>query len=73
MRGDDNPNTLISAAHLAVDLRELGEVQAARDLDQDTLNPSRRVLGENHPPCSAAPVAHGNTAPAGLNRVISGL
>jgi len=27
----------------------LGEVQAARDLDQDTLDRKRRVLGEDHP------------------------
>ena len=28
---------------------ELGEAQAARDLDQDTLDRRRRVLGEDHP------------------------
>ena len=27
----------------------LGEVQAARDLDQDTLARHRRVLGQDHP------------------------
>jgi Tetratricopeptide repeat len=31
------------------DLRELGEVQAARDLDQDTLDRRRRILGHDHP------------------------
>ena len=35
--GDDHPSTLNSATNLAIDLRQLGEVQAARDLDQDTL------------------------------------
>jgi hypothetical protein len=30
-------------------LRELGEIAAARDLDQDTLERRRRVLGEDHP------------------------
>jgi hypothetical protein len=30
-------------------LRELGEVRAARDLDQDTFDRRRRVLGEDHP------------------------
>jgi hypothetical protein len=30
-------------------LRELGELAAARDLDQDTLTRRRRVLGEDHP------------------------
>ena len=32
--GDDHPSTLSSANSLAVELRALGEVQAARDLDQ---------------------------------------
>jgi tetratricopeptide repeat protein len=47
--GDDHPATLFSANNLAVDLRTLGEVRAARDLDQDTLARRRRVLGEDHP------------------------
>ena len=34
---------------LATDLRELGEYQQARALDQDTLARRRRVLGEDHP------------------------
>ena len=38
-----------SAANLATSLRELGEVQAARDLDQDTLDRRRGVLGQDHP------------------------
>jgi len=33
---------------LADDLRALGQVQAARDLDQNTLD-RRRILGEDHP------------------------
>ena len=33
----------------AVGLRDLGEYQAARELDEDTLARSRRVLGEDHP------------------------
>ena len=40
---------MFSANNLAADLRDLGEVQAARDLDQDTLDRRRRVLGEDHP------------------------
>jgi Tetratricopeptide repeat len=47
--GDDHPDTLPSANNLADDLRRLGEVQAARDLDQDTLDRRRRVLGDDHP------------------------
>ena len=47
--GEDHPSTLASANNLAADLRALGEVQAARDLDQDTLGRRRRVLGEDHP------------------------
>lgn len=34
--GDDHPNTLTSAANLAADLKNLGEHQAARELDEDT-------------------------------------
>lgn len=49
MLGDDHPNTLNSANGLASDLRSLGEYQAARDLDQDTLARRRRVLGDDHP------------------------
>jgi len=49
LRGDDHPNALISATHLATDLNELGEVDAARDLHQDILARRRRVLGEDHP------------------------
>ena len=37
------------ATNLAASLRALGEVQAARDLDQDTLTRRRQVLGEDHP------------------------
>jgi Tetratricopeptide repeat len=40
---------LFSAHNLAADLRALGEVQAARDLAQDTLDRRRRTLGEDHP------------------------
>jgi len=47
--GDDHPHTLQSANSLAGDLRRLGEVQAALQLDQDTLNRNRRVLGDDHP------------------------
>jgi hypothetical protein len=51
---------LRSATILANDLRELGEVQAARDLDQDTLDRRRRVLGQDHPDtlASATNLAH---------------
>ena len=49
MLGEDHPNTLTYANQLAIDLRALGEVQAARDLDQDTLDRRRRMLGADHP------------------------
>jgi hypothetical protein len=39
----------MSANNLARDLHRLGEYQQARELDEDTLIRSRRVLGENHP------------------------
>ena len=47
--GEDHPETLRSASHLAMVLDELGEAQAARDLAQDNLDRCRRVLGEDHP------------------------
>ena len=47
--GHDHPDTLYSAHNLAINLRKLGDVQAARDLDQDTLDRRRRVLGHDHP------------------------
>ena len=47
--GEDHPDTLESAHNLAADLRELGELTAARDLDRDTLERRRRVLGQDHP------------------------
>jgi hypothetical protein len=40
------------ATELATSLRKLGDVQAARDLDQATLGRYRRVLGEHHPDTS---------------------
>ena len=49
MLGSDHPYTLASASNLAADLRALGEVAAARDLDQDTFDRRRRVLGSDHP------------------------
>jgi Tetratricopeptide repeat len=47
--GEDHPETLRSVAGLAADLRELGDHQAARELDEGTLARRRRVLGEDHP------------------------
>ena len=49
MLGHDHPDSLNSAHNLAIDLRALGELQAARDLDHDTLARRRRVLGHDHP------------------------
>ena len=47
--GDDHPDTLGSANNLADDLFALGEHQAARELDEDTLARRRRILGDDHP------------------------
>ena len=49
MLGNDHPSTLTSASNLASDLRMLGEHQAARELDEDTLARYRRILGDDHP------------------------
>jgi hypothetical protein len=59
--GADHPRTLASASNLAADLRALGEVAAARDLDRDTLDRRRRVLGADHPDtlASASSLADG--------------
>jgi hypothetical protein len=55
-RGPDHPDTLASAATLAVVLRAAGDVRAARDLNEDTLERLRQVLGPDHPDTLA--VAH---------------
>jgi putative methionine-R-sulfoxide reductase with GAF domain len=47
--GNDHPDTLLSAHHLAISLRALGEHQRARQLHEDTLARRRRVLGDDHP------------------------
>jgi hypothetical protein len=47
--GADHPDTLDSAINLAAALHGLGERQAARRLDEDTLTRRRRVLGDDHP------------------------
>ena len=47
--GDDHPDTLTSASHLALNLSELADYRRARALDEDTLTRRRRILGENHP------------------------
>ena len=57
MLGEDHPDTLTSANNLASDLRNLGEHQAARELDEDTLARRRRVLGEDHPDTLTSAVA----------------
>jgi tetratricopeptide (TPR) repeat protein len=47
--GPDDPGTLNAAGALATVLQDLGRYDTARELDQDTLTRSRRVLGEDHP------------------------
>ncbi|MGH3834828.1 MAG: tetratricopeptide repeat protein [Pseudonocardiaceae bacterium] len=47
--GDDHPDTLRSANHLATCLRELGQHEQARQLAEDTLTRCRQVLGDDHP------------------------
>ena len=39
---------MTSAFHLAAELSELGEHQAAKELNEDTLDRRRRVLGNGH-------------------------
>ena len=47
--GPDDPETLNAAATLTAVLRDLGRYEKARELDEGTLDRSRRVLGEDHP------------------------
>ena len=47
--GEDYPRTLTAAHNLAVSLRLVGECFAARDLDQETLDRRRAVLGREPP------------------------
>jgi propanediol dehydratase small subunit len=49
MYGDEHPFTLSASANLASDLYTIGEPVAARALDEDILEVSRRVRGEEHP------------------------
>jgi hypothetical protein len=57
---EDHSHTLTAVGNLADDLRALGEHQAARELNEDTLARYRRVLGEDHPDtlASAGNLAH---------------
>jgi hypothetical protein len=47
--GDDHTDTLTSACRMAAELRELGEYEQARALDEDTLARRSQVLGDDHP------------------------
>jgi Tetratricopeptide repeat len=46
--GDDHPDTLTSRNSIATYLRNLDEVQAARELDEDTSARRRQVPGDDH-------------------------
>jgi tetratricopeptide (TPR) repeat protein len=46
--GPDDPATLAAARTVATILQGIGRSGEARDLDEDTLTRSRRVLGEDH-------------------------
>ncbi|MDQ4031030.1 MAG: FxSxx-COOH system tetratricopeptide repeat protein [Actinomycetota bacterium] len=46
--GPDDELTLVASRHLANSLRALGEIQAARDLNLDTLDRMVRTLGKDH-------------------------
>ncbi|MFD9735254.1 FxSxx-COOH system tetratricopeptide repeat protein [Umezawaea sp. NPDC059074] len=47
--GEDDLTTLAFTNNLAIQLRALGEHQAARELDEDSLARCRRLLGDDHP------------------------
>jgi tetratricopeptide (TPR) repeat protein len=47
--GNDHPHTMHSMHNLALTRRELGDLQGARELFEQTLAARRRVLGDDHP------------------------
>ncbi len=47
--GDDHPDTLESAANLAIGLRAMGHYKEALQLGEDALTRRRQVLGDDHP------------------------
>jgi hypothetical protein len=47
--GDDHPDTLHSMSNLAATRLDLGDLDGARDLQEQALVARRRVLGDNHP------------------------
>ncbi|HEX2298278.1 MAG TPA: FxSxx-COOH system tetratricopeptide repeat protein [Pseudonocardiaceae bacterium] len=47
--GDDHPDTLESAANLALGLRAMGHYEQALQLGEDTFTRRRRVLGDDNP------------------------
>ena len=47
--GEEHPDTLSSKANLAKALYGLGDLEAARALNEQTLDTQRRVLGDEHP------------------------
>ncbi len=47
--GEDHPDTLTVAAHLAATARAMGDYPAARSLEEMVLSRRREILGENHP------------------------
>ena len=49
LHGEEHPSTLTAASDLANILFEMGDHEAARELDADTLMRRRRVLGKKHP------------------------
>jgi Tetratricopeptide repeat len=63
--GNDHPDTLASANHLASQLGALGEHEPARALAEDTLTRRRRVLGDDHPNT----LATANNLATGLHRL----
>jgi hypothetical protein len=47
--GADHPDTLASAANLALDLKAIGQGERAAELTADTVGRLIRVLGTDHP------------------------
>ena len=50
--GPEHPDTLTSMNNVAITLRALGDLQAARKLHEQVLDVRKRILGPEHPKTS---------------------
>ena len=68
--GEDHPSTLVSANNLALSLKQLGEYERARDLDEDTLARRRSAKVITAPSADWPGKGSGRTSPAAGRRLL---